>query len=251
MLARLQTANTNRAESFLPVIKTPKSRIQRQKRKTPPASRSPSPPQPAPVEVLTEKVAALTVHIPKPVQPRLVYASRIWDWFSPPGSPNDPFVKDPRYNSKKYTERAEFWIRLEHNFARAVDAYLHFGSETKDPEVLRRFKAVRRIQLVTEITVDSPNFRETRRGVTTYTIGKRLFHRWFSSLNAREILEPDLDSGWEVLDNLQIDDDGPEDRDYLVTSDNSRVICETPYWVEIEDPKNYARITIARTSKSI
>ncbi len=242
---------------FIDDIKLPephKRRVVKQKRALS-SSRSPSPESAQPlVEKLTEAVANITIQpkVQAPVKATktkvaLLYASRVRDWFSKPESKNDPFVKESKYSEGAYSDVDKYWIRARHNFALAVDGYLDEGIETTDANVLKEYKAKRRIQLVGEISVTSALVTQTKKGIFTYSIGKtgHVFHRWFTPKNSKEIINPGAEKGWEVLEEAQ-EVELSLDKEEQLANDKSYVEHETQNLVTIVDEKNNARIRIVR-----
>ena len=233
-----------------------------------PQSRTPSPPSPVPgVSQLTKdlrKMALAEAPAAKPpvavklvaaksvaIRPAFMLASRVKDWFARPGSVNDPFIKDPKYNTKKFSEYIMFWIRVEHNFALCLDKFIEEGKDTTDKKVLATFKAKRRIQFIAQISVNSDTINETRTGVITYAIGEsgRVFHRWFTPKDRAEILNPGVEKGWEVLESLDdaLDDIEGDMQDIADIVDGSKVTSITDNLITAIDPKNKnAIITLVR-----
>ena len=259
-------------KDFLSDIRQPPPpAVKTQKRKKPPSSsRSPSPPQPvglvnalakltlvdAPSAVEVKEVAPQVLEkIKKPQKqpklqpsiPALFYASRVTEWFCPIGSKNDPFIKYPKYSAGKFSPLEVHWIRARHSYADTVDKYLAEGIETTDAQVLKFYKAKRRIQLVGDITITSGLITQTKTGVFTYSIGKtgRIFHRWFTSKNGKEIVSPETEKGWNVLNEPQPEDVAGEIEEKLA-ADGSYVEVETENLVVVVDPKNSARIRIVK-----
>lgn len=250
-----------------PVRKQPST-----KRKKPPSSsRSPSPPsafdlttafdkmtlsgtsepqavRAAPEKPLVAKQKTAKQHkTPAAISLSLPYAPRVTDWFCTPGSKRDPFIKDPKYSTGTYTPVDQYWIRARHSFAHAVDKYLTEGIETTDQATLNFYKAKRRIQLVGDITVTSDLITQTKTGIFTYSIGKtgRIFHRWFTPKNSKEIVSPEAKKGWNVLSEVQPEDIAAETEE-MMAEDKSYVESENENMAVIVDPKNNARIRIVR-----
>lgn len=273
LLKKIPSSGQDSGKSFLEDLQQPAAptKATTKRKKPPSSSRSPSPPttgdltsafanmalsdSPKPPKVLPE--AALPpekppVVIKKPAkQPKtladLLYAPRVTDWFCPPGSKRDPFVKDPKYSAVTYSAVEKYWIRTRHSFAHAVDKYLAVGIETTDQATLKLYKAKRRIQLVGDITVTSNLITQTKTGIFTYSIGKtgRIFHRWFTPKNSKEIVSPEAKKGWDVLSEVQ-PEDATAEKDEMIAEDKSYVESETENLAVIVDPKNNARIRIVR-----
>ncbi|MBS0635153.1 MAG: hypothetical protein JSR37_06800 [Verrucomicrobia bacterium] len=256
--------------SFLPALppaptvvalkKTKKKAESQQKTKRPSTpksveSRSPSPlslPLVPPVEqpVLASKALPAQLQIAKPLpvvvlqtSPLPRYAERVSDWFSAIGSERDPFIKDPKYRDGAYSAEQQTRIRMYHNFGLAVDRCLSEAEETTDEEVLKLYKAKRRLQLVVEL-VRKDFFTK---GVITLSFGHsgKVFHRWFTPKNSRELVNPGVHDGWKVL-NEEEDPLEHVEYDDSEMDDGSYIESVTPNTITVADPKNTLTIRIAR-----
>lgn len=179
-------------------------------------------------------------------------------WFTAKDSPFDPFLTDEVYirlKERGISDQAEYWIRLEHNFASAVDYYaVNEGIQCSDIERLKTIGCNKQYQIPGEI-IPAEGMGSKRKGIFTFSLNKDgyCYHRGFTEKKSEQICSEYTAKGhWNV--------------DYFATPAETAIVTEklksasldtyrdrssaieTKSAVIINDKKNNATIILARLS---
>lgn len=173
--------------------------------------------------------------------------------------PADPFIADETYirlKERGISDFAEYWIRLEHNFASAVDYYaVNEGIQCTDPERLKTIGCTKQYQIPGEI-IPAAGMGPGRKGIFTFSLNKDgyCYHRGFTEKESEQICAEYTTKGhWNVdyfatpsewaTVSEKLKSDTPD-----IYRDGSSAI-ETKTAVIINDKKNNATIILARLPK--
>ncbi|MBS0637851.1 MAG: hypothetical protein JSS12_10095, partial [Verrucomicrobia bacterium] len=202
------------------------------------------------IEEITVTLAKVTLHVepmqtpPEPVitaKANLRYAMNVLRWRPSYLQHDDPIKSDTKYHHKSYTPRDRLWIYIKHNFATIVDDFLHLGVYEKDPKKLEFYNAVRRLQLVGDITIQQGRRKDRKVGVFTFTEGHdgTWKHRYFTiKSKAEEIIDQTYaEKGWKLLENPKEQAKDGQKPD-LLAKDGSFVEYQSENMIIIRDPKN-------------
>lgn len=167
----------------------------------------------------------------KPAAAAIAYHPRVTRWFSA-----DPFMNDPAYKEKNYSEPVKHEIRAQHSFALVMDSFLEkYGLRHEN-----------QVSFVGEM------FRKgkTLRCLFTYAFDKNktCYHRYASIKTTNQLIQEYVQKGFYELDFPPLGSVSSA-KSEAIGADGSYVVSETPSVLTIADPKNEMTIRLCKISK--